>query len=373
MRLARGQHLRRARGAGPGNPSALLPLPSSLALGRVLCLGLLLCLFLSACLTTRGNKKTPALRGLTPGEAESLENLHNPDWRHPLPRPAREETPENLGQTAELYMQAGDYERSIYNYSKILHQDPQRHDIRYKLGLALLMTGQLAEAKKELAQVLVHKIDMLEAHEALGIICLKENKPAEAQQEFRTVLAQDPNRHQARVLLGESCLQGGQYSQAMTEFKAALAQAPRNARILGNIGWAQHKMKQDDEALRWLQKAQGLSPQNPRINQRLGMVLAAQKKYPEALEAFRKGGDEAQAFNNIGVYYYLDGRYEEAARCFQKALDLRPTYYEEAKVNLDKTLARLQGNAPLGTDHQTQSDARLSRQPQANAKLQEDD
>lgn len=373
MRPPGSQHLQCAPRTEPGNTFAFLPLPCYLAWWRPLCLGLLLPLLLSACLTTQGNKKAPNLRGLSTSEAERLETLHNPDWRQPLPRPSREETPENLAETAELMLQSGDYERSIYTYSKILHQDPQRHDIRYKLGLALLMTGRLGDAKRELAEVLVHKMDMPEAHEALGVIYLQENKPAEAQQEFRTVLAQAPNRAQARALLGEAYLRGGQYSQALTEFKAALAQVTRNARIMGNIGWVHYKLKQYDEALRWLKQAQTLSPQNQRINQRLGMVLAAQKKFPEALEAFRKGGDEALAFNNIGVYYYLDGRYEEAARCFQKALDLRPTYYEEAKVNLDKTLARLQGGQATQADGQPNTEARLSLQRRSNQKPQEDD
>lgn len=357
----------------PSNPFPLCLLSCSLPFWQVLGLCLLLPLLLSACLTTQGNKKGPAMRGLSASEAENLEALNNPDWRYPLPKPQRQETPENLAETAELMLQTGDYERSIYSYSKLLHQEPQRHDIRYKLGVALLLTGRLEDAKRELAQVLVHKMDMLEAHEALGVICLQENKPAEAQQEFRLALAQDPNRHQARALLGEAYLRGGQYTQALTEFKAAMAQNPRNARIIGNIGWAHYKLKQYDEAHRWLKQAQTISPQNPRINQRLGMVLAAQKKYPEALEAFRKGGDEAQAFNNVGVYYYLDGRYEEAAHCFQKALDLRPTYYEEARVNLDKTLARLQGQEPMPKEPSPRPENRLSWRSQGNGKQQEVD
>jgi len=55
-----------------------------------------------------------------------------------------------------------------------------------------------------------------------------------------------------------------------------------------------------------------------------------------------KAGDEAQAFNNLGVYYFKDGQYEEAAKCFQKALDLRPTFYQEAKANLQRALEKLQ-------------------------------
>ena len=165
MRPPGSQHWQQVSGTEPGNPFSLSPFPFSLAWWRPLCLGLLLPLLLSACLTTQGNRKAPALRGLSASEAERLETLHNPDWRQPLPRPSREETPENLAETAELMLQSGDYERSIYSYSKILHQDPQRHDIRYKLGLALLMTGRLGDAKRELAEVLVHKMDMPEAHD----------------------------------------------------------------------------------------------------------------------------------------------------------------------------------------------------------------
>jgi|GEM_PF-444043 len=319
----------------------LLPL-TLLPWVRLAAVFLLLPLLLSACLTTKGQRNTSNLRGLTASEAEQLQSLHNPDWRYPLRPPERQETFGSLAETAELMLQSGNYEQSIYNYSKILFQHPERHDIRYKLALALLFSGHLEEARRELAQVLSQQPDHVEAHEALGCIFLEENKPAEAQQEFHTVLTLNPQRAQARALLGEVYLTMGQYAKALTECQAALTHNPKNAAIMSNIGWIHYHRKNYDEALRWLRQAQGLKPQHPRINQRLGMVLAAQKKYPEALEAFRRGGDDAQAFNNIGVYYYLDGRYQDAARFFQKALDLRPVYYEEAKVNLDKALAKLQ-------------------------------
>ena len=90
------------------------------------------------------------------------------------------------------------------------------------------------------------------------------------------------------------------------------------------------------------------------------MVLAAQKKFPEALAAFRKAGDEAQALNNIGVHYYLEHQYAEAARCFQKALDLKPTFYQEAKVNLEKALTRLQEEKPAAAGQPGTPSGRLS-------------
>ncbi len=75
----------------------------------------------------------------------------------------------------------------------------------------------------------------------------------------------------------------------------------------------------------------------------LGQALAGQKQYPQALDGLHEGGDEAQAYNNIGVYYFMDGRYEEAAKCFQRAMELRPTFYQEAKTNLQRALEKLAG------------------------------
>jgi Flp pilus assembly protein TadD len=334
----------------------------------------LLPLLLGACLTTKSTK-TPAFRGLTASESDRLETMNNPGWRNLKPlQPDKDDTPENLAEVADLFLQNGDYESSLYNYYKILAQDPQRHDIRYKTGVTLLLTGKLDEAKKELAEVLLHKIDMMEAHEALGAVYLQENNLGEAQQEFRSVLAVDPKRFQSRYFLGETYLRSNQYSQALTEFKSAQEQVPQSAKVLSALGWTYFKLKNYDQGLQWLKKAQIMDPNNKKLNHRLGMVLAAQKKFPEALEAFRKGGDEAQAFNNIGVHYYLDHRYAEAARCFQRALDLRPSYYQEAKINLEKTLARLQEERPAkeGTALRQTEGAHLSRnQPTTGKDLSE--
>jgi tetratricopeptide (TPR) repeat protein len=308
-------------------------------------LPMLLCLlpFLtSACLTTR-TAKAPAFRGLTAKEADRLESQNESAWQKPRSaKPEKDDSPENLAEMAAIFLQNGDYERSVHNYSKILSQNPERYDIRYKLAISLLLAGNLEESKKELAEVLLHKMDMVEAHDALGVVYLQENKFTEAQQEFRSALALNPRRYQSHYLLGETFLRQQQFSQAIPEFKAALEAVPGSARVMAALGWAYFKQKDSDQGLQWLKKAKAIDSNNSRINYRLGMILAAQKKYPEALAAFRQAGDEAQAFNNIGVHYYLDHRYDEAARCFQKALELRPTFYEEAKGNLDKALSKLQ-------------------------------
>jgi tetratricopeptide (TPR) repeat protein len=306
---------------------------------------IILCLvpfFTSACLTTR-SAKAPAFRGLTSKEADRLQSQNDTSWEKPRPsKPDKDDSPENLAEMGEIFLQNGDYGNSAQNFSKILAKEPERDDIRYKLGITLLLSGNLAEAKKELAEVLLHKMDMVEAHDALGMAYLQENNLKDAQQEFRSAIALDSRRYQSHYLLGETLMRQQQFSQAVREYNTALESLPGSARIMCGLGWAYFKQKDYDHGLQWLKKAKAIAPGNSKINYRLGIVLAEQKKFPEALAAFRQAGDEAQAFNNIGVYYYLDHRYDEAAHCFQKALELKPTFYQEAKVNLDKALARLQ-------------------------------
>ncbi len=88
--------------------------------------------------------------------------------------------------------------------------------------------------------------------------------------------------------------------------------------VLSTLGQAYLKLKEYDKALACLKRGQRLAPDDKKINLNMGMALAGLKRYPEAFDAFVKAGDEAQAYNNIGVHYYMDGRYEERGQVFSE-------------------------------------------------------
>jgi len=64
--------------------------------------------------------------------------------------------------------------------------------------------------------------------------------------------------------------------------------------------------------------------------------LAELGRYREALEAFRKGGNEAQAYNNLGCIYLEKGKFQKAITCFEKAIEINPDFYARASENLIK-------------------------------------
>jgi Flp pilus assembly protein TadD len=302
-----------------------------------LALVLALPLLLSQC-----GKKQTLVHGVSPEEASQLQDIYSPEISQKMPRPDQKTLPpERLEALGDIALQGRDYESSLFNYVQILREQPQRYDLRYKVGVILLLTGKPEAAKKELAAVLVAKPQMRKAHEALGLVFLEQKNYPQAIDELQVALSQDPSQPKTHYLLGVAFLEAGQPEKAANELKKSAALDAKQVSPYVALGQAYIKMKKYPEAVLYLKQAQALAPQDHRVNYHLGMALAAQKRYPEALDAFLKAGDEAQAYNNIGVYYFGDGRYEEAAKCFQKAIDLRPTFYQEARSNLQKALEKL--------------------------------
>jgi tetratricopeptide (TPR) repeat protein len=295
-------------------------------------------------LTSQCSKKsqqTPAVQGLTPDQVEKVQPFQ--DSLSGQKSTAQDKIPEDrLEALGDLALQNRNFERSLANYLQILREHPERYDLHYKVGVIFLLSGKLEAAQKELALVLINRPDMLQAHEAMGLVHLQGKQYPLAIDEFQFVLAQDPTRAKTHHLLGVSFLESGRPEPAILALKMAIRVDPRQ--ISSHIALAQAYLQQKNypQAVASLKQAQVLAPQNQTVNQLLGQALAAQKQYPQALEAFMKGGDEAQAYNNIGVFYFMDGRYEEAAKCFQRAMELRPTFYQEAKTNLQRALDKMQ-------------------------------
>jgi tetratricopeptide (TPR) repeat protein len=69
------------------------------------------------------------------------------------------------------------------------------------------------------------------------------------------------------------------------------------------------------------------------------LALCKLRRYQEALEMFKKGGDEAAAYNNIGYLYLIEGKYDEAIKSFEKAVEINPKFYVRAHENLKKAEA----------------------------------
>lgn len=285
----------------------------------------------------------PQIRTLTPQEAAILApDPFKASRPRPDLKPDEELPPERQEALADLLLKSKEYEGSLLHYLQVLQKEPNRHDLRYKVGVILLLKGQYKGARDEFARVLAAQPDMLEAREGLGLAYMQEKDYTQAIKEFRRVLEKDSKRAQTHHLLGVTYLMANQPREAIRELERATSLEPKNVSTYVALGQAYNQVKDYHRALSCLKKAEALNPNHKKVHYQIGMALAGLKRYDEAFEAFAKGADEAQAYNNIGVHYFMDGEYELAAKCFQKALELRPTFYEEAKNNLNRALEKLQ-------------------------------
>ncbi len=311
------------------------------ALRRLATAVVVLTLPLWACQCSKKSSQTPAVRGLTADQLAKTQSAHDP-WAEKDPKPLEKIPEDRMEALGDLALQNRNFASSLSNYLELLRQHPERYDLHYKVGVIFLLSGKLEAAQKELAIVLLNQPDMLQAHEAMGLVHLQGKQYPLAIEEFQYVLGQDASRPKTQHLLGVTYLESGKPEHAILALKMAVRLDPKN--LASHVALAQAYIQQKNypQAVASLKQAQALAPQDQKVNQLLGRALAAQKQYPQALEAFLKAGDEAQAYNNIGVFYFMDGRYEEAAKCFQRALEIRPVFYQEAKTNLQRALEKMQ-------------------------------
>jgi hypothetical protein len=94
-------------------------------------------------------KKQTLVHGVTEKESAKLQDIYSPDYSKKMPRPDQKTLPpERLEALGEIALQGGDYESSLFNFLQILKDQPQRYDLRYKVGVILLLTGRPDAAKR---------------------------------------------------------------------------------------------------------------------------------------------------------------------------------------------------------------------------------
>jgi tetratricopeptide (TPR) repeat protein len=318
-------------------------------LRRLVTAVLVLTLPLLASQCSKKSPQVPTVQGLTTDQTEKFQALHPSAWSAEKPKPPEQIPDDRLESLGDTALQNRDFQKSLISYMQILQEHPERYDLHYKVGVIFLLAGKLDAAQKELALVLVHQPEMLKAHEAMGLVHLQGKQYPLAIDEFQYVLRQDPKRAKTYHLLGVSFLESGRPDRAILALKTAIGLEPRQ--LASHIALAQAYLQQKDypHAVASLKQAQTLAPQDQKVNQLLGRALGAQKQYPQALEAFMQAGDEAQAYNNIGVFYFMDGHYEEAAKCCQRALEHRPDFDQVAQTNLQRALEKMQQTRKDGT------------------------
>jgi len=241
-----------------------------------------------------------------------------------------------MEQVGDNYVRQNNPSMAFVQYDKALGKDPKLESARYKRGMLLLSRGMNDEALSEFESILSRNPNNALALEGRGRVHLAKNSFDAAMADFDQALASDPKLWQVHALRGYLYDQRKDHDQAIGEYEKAIALQPNSSLLFNNLGMSRYLKGDYKGAAEAYARAIQLDVNNRRAYNNLGLVLYKLGHDDDALLAFKHGGDEAAAYNNMGCLYMADKKYDKARAAFEKAIGMRASYFAKAHENLKK-------------------------------------
>jgi tetratricopeptide (TPR) repeat protein len=127
----------------------------------------------------------------------------------------------------------------------------------------------------------------------------------------------------------------GQHLKAIELFTLVEHINRQDPLIYTNLGYSQYLSGNLIEAELNFKKAIDLKPQFKRAWLNLGLVYVRKGMYSKAFQTLKQVMPAAHAYNDIGYFLMLEGRDSEAEYFLQYAIELSPTYFVKANINLE--------------------------------------
>jgi Flp pilus assembly protein TadD len=243
---------------------------------------------------------------------------------------------ERLGDTL---LSRGKLHIAYLQYERSLQANPSNLRAEYKKGLALLLGEKSDEAIRQFEIVLEKEPRFAMAYEGLGRALFYKKEYGEAEINFQKALSLNPALWKAHNFLGNIYDFQKNFEKAVWAYQSALAIKPANGLLYNNLGVSYTLTGEFKKAARAFNRAIDLKYATSKVYNNLGMAYANLEECSNALQAFKQGGGNARANNSLGCIYLKKGMFEEAVRCFEKAIEIEPGFYATANENLKKTRA----------------------------------
>jgi tetratricopeptide (TPR) repeat protein len=183
--------------------------------------------------------------------------------------------------------------RARDSINEALRLDPQDASVRLSMAALYKGMGRTREAIEELHRIIDSFPGSEEAHQRLGRLLMDEGRTDEGLAELEKAIKLRPSYWRTHFDLGVALYTAGRFPEAVDAFRRVTELQPDNAWGYLMLGAAYHAQDDTTRALPNYQAAIKLG--NPR------------------------------AYSNMGALHLDEGRPEEAARCYEKALEIEPS------------------------------------------------
>jgi protein O-GlcNAc transferase len=233
--------------------------------------------------------------------------------------------------------QAGSYSQAEQLYREALRADPSHADSWCFLGAACQAQGKIVDAEmyfRRAAQLLPSHPSALNC---LGVVLAQQGRHQEAGSIFQQLALRQPQDAGVFNNLGLVRAQEGRWQEAIAHYRQALAIQPDFDMAQKNLN---HALQMVGQVSQSAGSYDGLVREANAHNDR-GVELAKQGRIEEAAAEFERAlqlrPTDAKAHSNLGNIHYYRGEYDEAIARYRRAVELKPEYCE-AHSNLGNLL-----------------------------------
>src|SRR5207302_1776478 len=209
------------------------------------------------------------------------------------------DTVHNLG---EFYVTAKKIPEALPYLEQAQQLKPSSYDNGYDLSLACLHVGRVADARRQVADLLKQK-DTAELHNLLAQIEEKDGNSVAAANEFQAAAHLDPSESNL-FDWGSELLVHRTLDPAVNVFQSAAKHYPNSPRLAIGLGMALYSRGNYDDAVKALLQAADLNPSDPRCYYFLSKAYDSSPSQAENVIQHFRHFAELQPQNARAHYYY---------------------------------------------------------------------
>jgi tetratricopeptide (TPR) repeat protein len=272
-------------------------------------------------------------------EYAKREGAAHPDRAHAYLAKAFAQAPGNYDVLEALTLgeiRAGQVQPALTRLDKLVQSQLASPRVLLLRAETLAAAGQLDRAEADALRAFEAAPQLPRAIDLLYAIYLAQGKVEEARRSFEEADSVGVLHDGARVLLGRLYLVEGMNDKAKETYEKVLAKDPNSALAKNDLAFLLASSGGDlARATKLAEEAQKALPDHPAVADTVGFVYLQANRQNAALQQFRyalelardQSGPESPIVHyHLGLSLMAEGRKQEAAEAFQRALDLNPEF-----------------------------------------------
>lgn len=224
-------------------------------------------------------------------------------------------------QTAlDKHMQ-GEHEAAIFDFEKVLEQDPA-------FVMAYCFLSAIYVSKNEWDKGIHYALQGLRSapqneylHYSLAVAYEKSHRGQEAINHYEFYLERHPDDAEGHFSLGSNYYHIGQKERAKESFIRAVASDAAHYRAAYNLALIAHEKNETNEAVKWFQQSVNANPKFLKGWMKLGALALQRNHLAEAVKAYTQAilinDDQSDAYFNLGLAYLKQGDFKAAIQNFE--------------------------------------------------------